>query len=198
MRNILRVDGTILLANFVSKSQNKCTRTCCRIVNGNVGSAIGNHYLCNDTCNRMRGIVLRVLAEIFIIVFDKVLEDLSKEVVLLLKYTFKTAVSNLINYCAAEPILFLNFNNVLRDSVKQAHLRLSTGSDREDVNIKSGDILQRFIKKGMEILFILMIEQIRNEVCLFELCGIGLKVQQKQFVVIVTHFREFFFNFSRR
>ena len=79
----------------------------------------------------MRGIVLRILTEIFIIVLNEILKNLSKEVILLLKYTFKAAVCNLIDYCTTKTILLFIFNNILRNAVKQTYLRLSTGSYRE-------------------------------------------------------------------
>ena len=88
----------------------------------------------------MRCIVFSVLTEILIIVLNQILKYLSKEIVLLLKHTVKAAVSNFVDDSTAKIIFFLSFNHILGNPAEQTHFGLSTGSDREDVNVVCSNI----------------------------------------------------------
>ena len=112
MRDILRINGAVFLADFVCKSKDKRPGTGGRIINGDIFDTDRHHDFCNNTGNGVGRIVFSVFTEIFVIVFNQVLENLCKEIILLLKNTFKTAIRNFVDDSTAKAVFLFDFNSI--------------------------------------------------------------------------------------
>ena len=85
-------------------------------------------------------IVFSILAGILVIVVDKILKDLCKEVIFLLKHLGKVKLYQLIDDGAAEQRFFRTLNDILGDRLKQLDLFLAACLDGENVQIEVGNV----------------------------------------------------------
>ena len=75
----------------MGQSQHQCAGTSGRVIHRHIADIPLHHDPGNDASNGMRGIVLGILAEIFIVVLDQIFENLGKEIILLLKHIGKAS-----------------------------------------------------------------------------------------------------------
>ena len=181
----------------MGQGQHQCAGTCCRVVHGHVANIPLNHDAGNDGRDGMGGIVFGVLAGILIVVFDEVLKNLGKKVILLLKYFGKVKLHQLVDKRAAEQRLFRALDDILGDRLKQLDLLLTAGLNRENIQIKVGDIHQRIIKHLMKqvggtvrfphCVIILMVKQIGDIMRFFQLGRTTAQHHQQHFILVIRH-----------
>ena len=145
----------------------------------------------------MGGIVFGVLAGILVVIFDEVLKNLGKKVILLLKYFGKVKLHQLVDKCAAEQRLFCALDDILGDRLKQLDLLLTAGLDRENIQVKVSNIHQRIIEHLMKqisgavrfshCVIILMVKQVGNIMRLFQLGRTAAQHHQQHFILVVRH-----------
>ena len=95
-------------------------------------------------------IVFSILAGILVIVVDKILKDLRKEVIFLLKHLGKVKLYQLIDDGTTEQGLFCALNDILGDRLKQLYFFLAASLNGENIQIKVSNVHQCIIKKFME------------------------------------------------
>ena len=92
-------------------------------------------------------IVFSILAGILVIVIDKILKDLCKEVIFLLKHLGKVKLYQLIDDGTTEQGLFCALNDILGDRLKQLYFFLAASLNGENIQIKVSNVHQCIIKK---------------------------------------------------
>ena len=85
-------------------------------------------------------IVFSILAGILVIVVDKILKDLRKEVIFLLKHLGKVKLYQFIDNGTAKQGLFRALNDILGNRFKQLDLFLAACLDGENVQIEVGNV----------------------------------------------------------
>ena len=138
--DVLRVDGTVLLADLVGKRQHQRTGTGSQVIYRYVADLSLYHNPGYDGSDRMRCVIFGILAGIFVVVVDKILKDLRKEVIFLLKHLGKVKLYQLIDDGAAEQRFFRTLNDILGDRLKQLDLFLAACLDGENVQIEVGNV----------------------------------------------------------
>ena len=112
----------------------------------------------------MWGIVLCIFATTSgIIVFDEVLEDGGKEVIVLLKGFFKREVDQFINECSSKGCSMGCVCHEVGQSLKERDLRIVCGLSREDGSIFLGNISHRIVEDGIEVSLALLIPEVRDK-----------------------------------
>ena len=149
-RNILGVDGAVILPNLMGQCQYQGAGTGRRVINRHILNPTLDHNAGNDGGNGMGRVVLGILAKVLVVVFDQILKNLGKEIVVLLIYLGKTEFHQLVDNGAAEQRLFGALDHILGDGIKELNLLLPTGLDRKDVQVIVGDVHQSVIKQFVE------------------------------------------------
>ena len=106
----------------------------------------------------MRGIVFGILTTTCcVIIFDKVLKDRGKEVVVLLKGFFKREISKLIHQGTRKGGTLCRVGNIVRQCLEEWYLGVLCRLRREYLGILFGNIGHRIVKDSIEVAFALLI-----------------------------------------
>ena len=195
--NILGVDGAVILSDLMSKRQHQGAGTGRRVINRHILNPILDHNAGNDGGNGMGRVVLGILAKVLVVVFDQILKNLGKEIVVLLIHLSKTEFHQLIDNGAAEQRLFGALNHVLGDGIKELDLLLPAGLNRKDIQVIVGDVHQSVVKQFVEwigrtvLLFhgviILVVKEVGDVVRLLQAGRVTAQHGQQHLILVVWH-----------
>ena len=150
----------------MTKCHKKCTCSSRRVVTllaMQVGF-IPHKQACHNGSNSVWGVIFCIFsAASGVIVFDKIFEDRGKEIVMLLKCSFKREINQFIDQCACKISTMSCIGNKVGQGFKERYFGVICGLSRENICILFGNIGHGIVENGIKIAFALLIPKVGNK-----------------------------------
>lgn len=190
LRDILGIEAALLLADLVGQRQQQTARTGRGIIEGDALHRLRRQDAGHDLGHGRRGVVLGILPAVFVVVFNKVLENGGEEIVLLGEHGLETEGHQLVDNGLAKGRFLPLLNDVLRDGIEQADLLGIDGGHGEEPDVQVGDLDQGVVEQVGKAVFVLLVEQVADEVGFLQPGGLGADLLEHVFVIAIGHFQD--------